>query len=67
MTISAVKKVNEGILIKTACFLEQFPPKTKSVNGVPIRVERFPCNFLISELLFYRIGYFNDVLHTLNS
>ena len=57
----------EGILIKTACFLEQFPPKTKSVNGVPTPVERFLCNFLISELLFYRIGYFSVALHTLNS
>ena len=55
------------MLIKTACFLEQFPQKTKSVNGVPTSVERFLCNVLISELLFYRIGYLNGVLHTLNS
>ena len=55
------------MLIKTACFLEQFPQKTKSVNGVPTSVERFLCNVLISELLFYRIGYLNEVLLTLNS
>ena len=33
------------MLIKTACFLVQFPQKTKSVNGVPTSVERFLCNF----------------------
>ena len=37
------------------------------MGRVPTSVERFLCNFLINELLFYRIGYLNELLHTLNS
>ena len=48
------------------CFFQQFPAKTKSDNGVPIRTERFFCNFLVAELLFYRIGYLNESLLTLH-